>query len=104
LKIGLTLLKNSELRIRDPVPFWPLDPGSGTGKKQDPDPGWITRIIFPRALKTIFWVKIPKLSDADPESRIEKIRIRDGKFSNPEFGINIPDPQHWKNFNGIEIF
>jgi hypothetical protein len=38
------------LRIRDPVPFWPLDPGSGMGKKSgsgirdgknsDRDPGW----------------------------------------------------------------
>ncbi len=24
---------NKVLRIRDPVPFWPLDPGSGMGKK-----------------------------------------------------------------------
>jgi hypothetical protein len=30
-------------------------------------------------------------SDPDPELRI---RIRDGKKSVPESGINIPDPQH----------
>ncbi len=35
--------------LRNPVPFWPLDPGSGIRgwvKNQDPDPGWTTRIIF----------------------------------------------------------
>ncbi len=26
-------------RIRDPVPFWPLNPGSGMGKIQEPDLG-----------------------------------------------------------------
>ncbi len=35
------------IRIRDPVPFWPLDPGSGRGKKSGS--GWTTRIIFPKA-------------------------------------------------------
>ncbi len=33
------------IRIRDPVPFWPLDPGSGIG---------FSRILDP---KSIFWVK-----------------------------------------------
>ncbi len=28
-------------------------------------------------------------------SRMEIIRIRDGKNLDPGFGINIPDPQHW---------
>jgi hypothetical protein len=32
-------LKITVLRIRDPVPFWPLDPGSGMGRGQHPDPG-----------------------------------------------------------------
>jgi hypothetical protein len=32
--------------IRDWVPLWHLDPGSGMGESQDPDPGWTTRIIF----------------------------------------------------------
>jgi hypothetical protein len=27
-------------------------------------------------------------------SGMEKIRIRDGKYSDPGSGINIPDPQH----------
>jgi hypothetical protein len=26
---------------------------------------------------------------------MEKVRIRDGKKSDPGSGINIPDPQHW---------
>jgi hypothetical protein len=43
-------------------------------------------IIFPRALKPFFWVKILKFLDADPGwkkfgSGMEKIRIRDGKNS-----------------------
>jgi hypothetical protein len=28
--------------------------------------GWTTRIIFPRAWKPVFWVKILKLFEADP--------------------------------------
>jgi hypothetical protein len=42
------------LLIRDPVPFWPLDPGFGMGKKikiRILDPGWTSRTIFPRAWK-----------------------------------------------------
>jgi hypothetical protein len=52
------------------------------------------RIIFPRASKQFFWVKILKFFDADPGSGMEKIRIRDGKKSDPGSGIgkNIPDP------------
>jgi hypothetical protein len=46
------------------------------------------------SLETIFWVKILKFFDADPGSGMEKIRIRDGKNSDPGTGINIPDPQH----------
>jgi hypothetical protein len=69
------------IRIRDPVPFWPLDPG--WVNIQDPDPGWTTRIIL---LTTIFWVKILKFFDADARSGMENIRIR----------IKILDPQHWR--------
>jgi hypothetical protein len=58
-----------------------LTPGSGMGKVRirirDPDP---TRIIFPRAQKPFFWVKILKFYDADPGwkksgSGMEKSRI-----------------------------
>jgi hypothetical protein len=34
------------IRIWDPMPFLPLDPRSGRGKNQDPDPVGTTRIIF----------------------------------------------------------
>jgi hypothetical protein len=40
------------------------------------------------SLETIFWVKILKFYGT------EKIRIRDGKHSDPVSGINIPDPLH----------
>ncbi len=41
----LWFVGNPVLRIRDPVPFWLLDPG--WVKIQDPLPGWTSRIIFP---------------------------------------------------------
>ena len=46
------------LRIRDPVPFWPLDPGSGIGFFRIPDLG--SRIPYPYFWKlndNFFWVK-----------------------------------------------
>jgi hypothetical protein len=56
--------------------------------------GITTRIIFPRAQKPIFWVKILKLFNADPGSGMEKTRIRDPGWKKFGSGINIPDPQH----------
>ena len=46
------------IRIRDPVPFWPRDPGSRTGfsGSRISDPGSRTHIFA--SLLTIFWVKI----------------------------------------------
>ncbi len=46
------------------------------------------------SFETIIWVKILKFFDAGPGSGMKKIRIRDGKNSDPGSGINIPDPQH----------
>jgi hypothetical protein len=46
------------------------------------------------SLETIFWVKILKFFDADPESGTGKIWIRVEKNSDLGSGINIPDPQH----------
>jgi hypothetical protein len=63
----------SGIRIRDP------DPGTGSGIRIR---GWKTRIIFLRAEKPFFWVKILNFFDADPGSR-----IRDGKNSDPGSGI-----------------
>jgi hypothetical protein len=39
-----------QIRIQDPVPFWPRDPG--WVKNQDPDPEYISE-----SLVHIFWVK-----------------------------------------------
>jgi hypothetical protein len=43
------------IRIRDPVTFLPLDPGSGIGFFRIPDLGSQTQIF--ESLVTIFWVK-----------------------------------------------
>ncbi len=70
------------LRIRDPVPFWPRDPGwvkkAGFGSGMN-NPDHISE-----GLNTIFWVKILKFFDADtgwknpdPGYGMEKIRIRE---------------------------
>ncbi len=73
------------LRIRDPVPF--LTPGSRIrdGKNQDPESGsgMNNPDHISESLEAIFWVKILKFFDADPGSGMEKIRIRDGKKSDP---------------------
>jgi hypothetical protein len=81
-----------------------LTPGSGPGwvKNQDPDLGSGSGINIPdhifESLVKILGLNIVKFSDAeldpgfgifltlDPGSRREKFG----------FGINIPDPQHWK--------
>jgi hypothetical protein len=68
----------SVLRIRDPVPFCPLDPGLGMDKKnQDPD-------HISESVETIFWVKILKFldADADPDSR-------SGNLFEPGSGIRV---------------
>jgi hypothetical protein len=77
------------IAIRYLVPFRPLDPGSGMGKKQDPDPEWTTRIIFPRAWNRNQCFELKYLNYL--------MRIGDGKNSDPWSGIRdkIPDPQHW---------
>jgi hypothetical protein len=49
---------------------------------RDLDPGWKTQLIFLRAEKPFFWVKILKFFDMHPGSR-----IRDGKNSNLRSGI-----------------
>jgi hypothetical protein len=56
-------------------------------------------ILFPRAVKPFFWVKILKFLDADPGWKQFGSWIRDGKNLDPGWkkfgsGINIPDPQH----------
>jgi hypothetical protein len=56
-------IKKAVLRIpiRDPVPFWPLDPGSGMGKKSGSgSAGMNNPDHISESLKTIFLVKILK--------------------------------------------
>jgi hypothetical protein len=70
-----------------------LTPGSGIRdgewvQNQDPDPG---PDHISESLETIFWIKILKFFDEDSGSRMDKIRIRDGKKIGS--GINILDPQ-----------
>jgi hypothetical protein len=64
--------------------------GSGMGKKIR------IRNHISESLKTIFWFKILKFFDADPEQGSFRPRIRDlgWKNSDPESGINMPDTQH----------
>jgi hypothetical protein len=79
------LLLTSVLRIRiqDPVPFWPRDPG--WVESQDPDPGSRIRdeqpgSYFPELRNHFFvflGVTILKFFDADPGSGMETVRIRD---------------------------
>ncbi len=51
--------------------------GSGMGKNQNPDPGSGSWMNNPDPISTTLWVKILQFFDADPGSRMEKIRIRD---------------------------
>ncbi len=79
-------------RIRDPVPFWPLDPGSGMGRKsasgsgiRDEQPGSYFLELRNHFLGLKYFNSL--------------IRIRDGDSSDPGWkkvgsGINITDPQH----------
>ncbi len=59
-----------------PVPFLPLDPGSGMGKTKKSR----SRIIFPRAWKQFFGLKVLQFFDAFP----------DPGWKNLGSGINIP--------------
>jgi hypothetical protein len=50
------------------------------------EPGWVKNQDtdhISESLNNIFWFKILKFFDADPGSGMEKIRIRDGKKSDP---------------------
>jgi hypothetical protein len=82
----------SMLPIRDPVPFDPWIGDPRWVEYQDLYPG--SGMNSPDHIYESFWVKILKFFDAVPGSGMEKIRIMDGKKSDPGSGINIPDPQH----------
>jgi hypothetical protein len=84
------------IQIRDPVPFWPLDPGSGMGKKQDPDPesGMNIPDHISESLETIFWFKVLQFFDADPDLGSGIFLTLDTRWEKFGSGINISDPQH----------
>ncbi len=105
------------IRIQDPGLGAFLTPGSGI-----PDPEWVesqhpdpesglnnpdhifknseTIFLFFFGLKylnSLMRIRDPGIrygDSSDPGSRMETVRIRDGKKLDPESGINIPDPQH----------
>jgi hypothetical protein len=58
------------IRIRDPVHFWPLDPGMG--KKSGSGSGMNNPDHITQSLETIFRVKILSFFDADPGSGMTK--------------------------------
>jgi hypothetical protein len=72
---SLFIVIDPVLRIRDPVPFWPLDPGRV--KNKDPDPGLNNPYHISNSLETIFWVKNLNSS----------MRIRGGKTSESGSGM-----------------
>jgi hypothetical protein len=78
--------------------IWDTGSGSGIGKKSGSGSGiWIrgkTWIIFLRAEKPFFWVKILKFFDADPGSRTP-----DGK--NSDAGSGIQDKENLDPESGI---
>jgi len=78
----------SVFRIRNPVPFWPLDPG--WVKSQDPNPGFRIRVEQPVSYYLELRNHFLGLKYFN-----SLIRIRSWKNSDPGSGINIPDPQHY---------
>jgi hypothetical protein len=69
---------NIFFRVADP------DPGSGMGKQPGSGSGMNNLDHISESLEIIFWVKIHKFFDSDPDSGMEKFGSR----------INISDPQH----------
>jgi hypothetical protein len=112
-----------QIRIRDQVPFWPLDPGSGIGFFRIPDPNlyfWelsdnflgkkfynplkIAPIFFLQHFKNkiiynfVKFVAMKKVWQHIFFSTLSFVAvfgsgIRDGQNENPGFGINIPVPR-----------
>jgi hypothetical protein len=51
-------------------------------------------------LVSVFGLQILKFFDADTDSGVLLTRDPGWKNSDPWFGINIPDPQHWSRGGG----
>ncbi len=84
------------IRIRDPVPFWPLDPGSGMGKQSESGSG--IRDEQPGSYFLELRNHFLGIKYLNSLMRMDTIRfgIRDGKKSVSGSGINIPDLLHWR--------
>ncbi len=111
------------IRIRDPVPFWPLDPGSGIGFFRIPDPNpyfwelsdsflgkkfynslkigpnfflqhFKTKIMY-NFLTFVATLKEMTSNFFSPLSFVAVFGSGMGKNQDLGSGINIPDPQHW---------
>ncbi len=90
------LLSVLRIRIRDWVPFWPLDPGWEKVSIRIRDEQLGSYFLeLKNHFFLLFGVKILKLFDEDLGFGMETVWIRDGKKSDPGSGINIPDPPHW---------
>jgi hypothetical protein len=63
--------------------LWIQDPGWIKDQDLDLRSGMNNPDNISESLETIFWVKIAKFFDAEAGSGIQKIRIRDGKNSDP---------------------
>ncbi len=74
------------IRIRDPVPFWPLDPGSGKGKKSWSGSGMNNPDHNLQSLETIFLglQKILKFFDTDSGWKKFWFGIRNTGFEAPD--------------------
>jgi hypothetical protein len=69
------------------VPFLPLDPGSGKGKKTRSGSGMNIPDLISESLETFFWVKNTYILSGGSGSRIRKLFDRD-----PGWKIRIRDP------------
>ncbi len=87
------------IRIRDPVPFWPICPGSGMGRK--PVSGSGIRDEQPGSYFLEFRNHFFGLQYSNSLLRIRDEKNSDPGFGTEKFGIHIPDPQHCKNSKAI---
>ncbi len=97
LTLSITVLR---IQIRDPGPGilclfdpWIWDPGSGMGKKSRSGSGMNIPDHISESLETIFWLKILKFCDADPDPGFRSLWswIRDPRWKNSDPGSGIRD-------------
>ncbi len=84
-------------RVADPnpVPFWPLAPGSGMGKKSGSGSELNNPDHISESLETIFWDKCLNSLMRDLGWKELGSGIRDGKISDPEWTSLIRNTDNW---------